>query len=412
MTLGRTQGKILAIRRREIERWVNDNIQDIRIRALVSEYWQHPIILYTGSGVSTGPSEPIEGKVYGLPTWIPLLQEVSKPSSTTSWPEDPWQAADTAVKLCGGEEEFKNQLEQLIGELHNYRGQGQLAGTFVSNAHTLNSVAAFCGQITGRITNPRVKNPRIIHYRTSANPRIHAVLTANYDCFLKCAASNLYRKSPLKPVTALGSLASSTSRIPVFHIHGFVPHPTYHDEEREQTIDKLIITRKDYEDHWKVDNVFGTTMGPQIHYLRYFTVLFVGFSFNDEYVRKLLCHINKEYLSHSGRTHFALLGEQEVQERDDSFFKDMGILPIEYKNYDEIPSILGQVYKAGLITDRIAEGKRPITQIELPGLFVRKHTLTKHSYCYSIDNIWKIMRSCNNESVSANIVRRYETISS
>ena len=402
-------GKIPKNRRVECERWIEEHIQDEGLRALASEYWQTPIALYTGSGVSTCSPVPGVAQRYGLPTWFPMLGQVSGEPDSTVWPENPWEAAQKAVELCGGRDEFKRRLRQLIQSAQNYRGKGQLKGTFVTHADTLRAVAAFCGQLSGRIINPEQKEPRIAHFRTSANPRVRAVLTSNYDCFLEAAGSNLYRNSPLKPVTALGSRAGSMSRIPVFHIHGYVPHPLHQSEEREQTVDELVITKEDYQKYWKPEDVFGTTMGPQIHYLRYFTILFVGFSFVDEYVCKLLRQVYADYLSSAGRTHFALLEERLVRERGRAFFQEMGITPIEYQHHDEIPDKLGQVYRAGLAADRIVAGEKPVTQIPLPEMLVKKHTLTNRTYQYPLEGIWEIMLACRNESVNASLLRRIET---
>jgi hypothetical protein len=410
MTGMRIPGKIPDHKRKKCARWLDGNIQDVRMRALAREYCWAPIVLYTGSGVSTGPREPVKGVRYGLPTWFSLLKQVSGEPDSTGWPDDPWLAADRAVKLCGGREKFKERLKGLICSGHHYRGYGQLNGKLLANAPTLRAVAAFCGQINGQIINPDIEKPRLVHFRSAANPRIHAVLTANYDCFLESAGSNLYRNSPLRPVTALGSVAGSASRIPVFHIHGYVPHPFYQDESREQTINELIITRSDYEKHWRPDDVFGTTMGPQIHYFRYFTVLFVGFSFVDEYVCRLLRHIYDDYLSHAGRTHYALLEEERVRERGESFFLERGVTPIVYQNHDEIPSILGQLYQAGLATDQIVAGETCPTQVSLPEMLVKKHKLTKNSYHYSTGNLWKIMLACRNESVNASLVREFRAV--
>lgn len=407
----RARGKILGKDRRKCEMWIEKNIQDRQIRRLAESYWQNPIVLYTGSGVSTGPAKTIKRKRYGLPTWLPLLRRVSGRPKSERWSDDPWEAADQAVRYCGGRDEFKRRLRRLISTPHFYtKTYGQLSSTFLKNAPTLRAVAAFCGQLTGRIINPQQENPQRVYYRTSVNPRIRAVLTANYDCFLESAASTLYRKSPLKPVTALGSLAGSMSRIPVFHIHGFVPHPFYHSERREQTIDELIITREDYDKYWNRRDVFGTTMGPQIHYLRYFTVLFVGFSFDDQYVRKLLCRVYDDYLSHAGWTHFALLERCLVEKKGKSFFTEMGIEPIEYEEHEEIPSKLGQVYGVGLATDRIIADEKSMSHVTLPELLVKEHTVGQRQYHYSHDAIWEIMQACRNEGVGASIVRNFETV--
>lgn len=404
--------RVLASRRRRCEQWIEENVRNGSIRRLVRVYWHHPIVLYTGAGVSTGPAEELKGKRYGLPTWPVLLRQIAGRLDAEKWPSDPWKAADKAVRLSGGRRQFKRRLKQLIETEHFYTGKyGQLCATFVGQAPTLNAVAAFCGQITGRIKNPREPQPSRIHYRSAANPRIHAVLTANYDCFLESAASNLYRRSPLQPVTALGSVAGSTTRIPVFHVHGYVPHPFYQRDDRKPTIDELIITRKDYDEHWKPHDVFGTTMGPQIHYLRYFTVLFIGFSFADEYVCELLRRVYNDYLCHAGRSHFALVKDSEVEDKGMPFFKEMGIEPIVYSDYDEIPSLLATVYRAGLVTDRIVAGEttvNQITQVTLPEFRTRESSPTAYRYGYSHDDIWNLMMALRNESVAASKVRNVE----
>ncbi len=405
-----TKGKTRSQKIRECNKWVENNIKDPQINKLISQYWQHSIVLYTGAGVSAGPREPVEGIEYGLPGWIDLLKKVSKTPESEEWPEDPWLAADMAKNACGGYLEFDEKLKKFIQLPVNYiESNGQLAGKFVSHAGTLKAVAAFCGQLTGRIKNPEKDNSTKIHFRSIANPRIQAVLTSNYDCFLESAASNIYRKSPLKPVTALGSQAGSSIRIPVFHIHGYVPHPFYQKKERKQIINELIITKSQYESHWDREDVFGTTMGPQIHYLRYFTVLFIGFSFADEYVRKLLRQIYKDYLFDAGRTHFALLQEKIVKKYGESFFSEMGISPITYDKHEKIPEILGQLYKAGLVTDNIMKGKDPNAKISLPELLVMTHAPLKHNYTYDIEHIWEIMKSCRSESITKGLAKKYES---
>jgi hypothetical protein len=56
----------------------------------------------------------------------------------------------------------------------------------------------------------------------------------------------------------------------------------------------LVIRAEDYERAWNERDVFGTTMAPQIHYLRHYTVLFIGFSFADQYVCTLLRRLKKD----------------------------------------------------------------------------------------------------------------------
>ena len=373
------------------------------MRTLVHEYCRAPIVLYTGAGVSTGPPKPIKGKTFGLPTWFALLEKIAG----EKLPRDPWDAADQAVKLSGNPERFEEKLKKLVESPDNYtRRYGQLSSTFVSNAPTLRAVAAFSGRLTGRIVSEKAKGKA--HFRSASNPRLHAVVTSNYDCFLESAGSSIYRKSPLQPVTALGSSAASATRIPVFHIHGYVPHPFYHLEERQGAVDRLVITRQDYENVWNRKDVFGTTMGPQIHYLRYYTVLFVGFSFADEYVLRLLRHVHEDYLGHADRTHFALMTKEEARAKGDNFFAEIGVTPITYGRHDEIPEWLGRLYSAGLAADRILEGDQPTAPTRLPEVQTKSHQPTGRRYSYSHAAIWQIVQHSRNEGVGARFLDRLE----
>lgn len=397
--------KILGSRRKKCDAWVRDQF-DGPLHGLVAEYCRAPIVLYTGAGVSAGPSPPVKGKTYGLPTWINLLKSLVDPGAVTAWPTDPWEAADLAVRACGLAT-FRERLDAAIAHPDNYTGRyGQLTSPFVGNAPTLRATASFCGQLTGRIVNPGKPEQAKTHFRTAANPRVHAVLTANYDCFLESAASTLYRRSPLQPVTALGSSAASATRIPVFHIHGYVPHPFYQQGDRPPSVDRLVITRQDYEDVWDTNDVFGTTMAPQIHFLRYFTVLFLGFSFSDEYVCTLLRRINHDYLRHADRTHFALVSEQELHDRGEPFYSDLGVTPIPYATYAEIPELLGAVYRAGLAADNMYAGRRADAAVVLPELLVKVHRPTGRAYTYPQDNVWELMQHLRNESAGTKRVRQ------
>jgi hypothetical protein len=375
------------------------------MRSLVRAYCRAPIVLYTGAGVSTGPAELVQGRKFGLPNWLSLLREAAGAKPEETWPGDPWDAADKASDMCGGTDVFKKTLRTMVQQPDNYTPKnGQLRAPFVNNAPTLRSVAAFSGRLTERIFNSNAKPRANVHFRSSANPRLHAVISANYDCFLESGASSIYRKGPLKPVTALGSSAASTTRIPVFHIHGYVPHPFWQQEDRKQAVDRLVVTREDYENVWKKDDVFGTTMGPQIHFLRYYTVLFIGFSFTDEYVNELLRRVNRDYLRHTARTHFALLHEPEVRKRGDRLFSELGVTPIKYSNHEEIPDLLGRLYQAGLVTDRILDEEEPDAPTVLPEVRVKTQELTGRRYRYSHKAVWALMQRCRNERVGFGFV--------
>ncbi len=372
------------------------------LRALAEAYCREPIVLYTGAGVSSGfKTAARRDREFGLPVWLPLLREVVREaggpdSAVTS--ADPWQAAEEAVTACGGRERFESSLVAVIGRPHNYeRHNGQLAGPLVRGATTLRATAAFCGRLTAQIADaPKsdARSPRT-YFTAARNDRVAAVLTSNYDCFLEAASSNLFRKPVLKPVTALGSLAASLTRSPVFHVHGFVPHPLW-QKERIQMVPGLVIRTEDYERAWNEGDVFGTTMAPQIHYLRHYTVLFVGFSFADQYVRKLLCRLKEEFKGNPFRSHFALVPEDGPSDVE---LRALGVLAIRWHAPEDIASMLGRVYVAGLR----AEGAEALV---LPEVHSRTHELTGRTVAYPLDRVWDLINACRNEGVGTSLARR------
>ncbi|MCY1718878.1 SIR2 family protein [Prolixibacteraceae bacterium Z1-6] len=361
----------------------------------------YQIVLYTGSGVSTCPNEP----KYGIPTWISLLQRIGGlQESSDQKEENPYKLVKIAIDNCGGLKEFFERLRQIIEKEENYTQKyGLLSKAFINKAKTLSAVAAFCGKLDGQIDHSHLKDPRFVYFQTKPNPRIQAILTSNYDCFLESCGANLFRKSPLKPVTAKGSLAGHLNRIPVFHIHGYIPHPFY-KREREPEINDLIITEEDYRKYWNEQDVFGTTMGPQIHYLRYYTTVFIGFSFNDEFVCKLLRKIYKDYLSKRNRTHFAFIDEILYEKQGDNFFTEMGVTPVVYKNHDDLTDLLGEVYKAGLQNELLRTKNR---KIELPLLLTKKHISSGKSVRFPLEMIWDILINCRLESITRS---KFETL--
>ena len=185
------------------------------------------------------------------------------------------------------------------------------------------------------------------------------MLTTNYDPFLEAASTSKYREALLKPFAAYGSDAGTMNQIPVFHIHGYVPHPHQATKkiETKPFLKDLVMDRSSYEKAWRRTDVFGPTMLHQIHYLRSYSVLFIGFSFSDKLVRGLLKDIHNELKSHM-RNHFAFLSESDFDEqvgRDRGFYDEMGIVPITYSTPKEIPDLLGKLYRAGLEADHKGE---------------------------------------------------------
>lgn len=386
---------------------------------LLKTYQKQPIVLYVGAGSSMGD----KGCELGIPGWWGLLkkilikgaEDVSEEDIRTLGKEkDPWNAADFVINKLTGKRprnRFQDILWEIIrDECHFPKRKSDeskkyklINGEFLSQNMTLNAIVALCGGILALVDEKekpttsaeiKKKRPDVCYFVCRPNYRVRAVLTTNYDPFLEAAATSKYRYDLLKPVAAYGSDAGNIQQIPVFHIHGYVPH-------RDQAKDKakarpyqknLVLDRSSYMKAWKRTNVFKPTMVPQIHYLRGYSVLFIGFSFLDNEVNKLLKDIQQEVshqLSHRKRNHFALLSSERFNARlkeNPNFFSELGVVPITYSTPEEIPDRLRKLYQSGLDTDWTSDS------IPIRWVKSRTHNASKREpYTISRSGYWNVL---------------------
>lgn len=342
----------------------HSHLNDTNYLNLERHYKVYPIALYTGAGVSWSTD-----KNFGLRGWNDFVKKVlvsdeNNDSATLEefeqsidrkWADEPWLTAEWVAKRIG-RKVFERNVMKIVQREENFQKKYKLlSGRFLRNAPTLNSVVAFCADFAGGRRVEGKKGKSVAVYKPSVNHRVRAVVTSNYDPFLEAASSTMFRKPILKPVGAKGSSVGALHQIPVYHIHGYVPFPHKFSKRKADPPIPLVdpvVTKGDYEAAWKTDNVFNFTMGPQIHVLRHYTTLFIGFSFRDYKVNELLKDLNKERESRSDRLyHYALLKGDEIQSMGLDFYHSLGVKPICLKDFSEIPKILSSLYQQGLIHD-------------------------------------------------------------
>jgi len=257
---------------------------------LEKHYVSHPIALYTGAGVSSS-----KNKDFGVGSWDVFVRNILKEKNLDThfldlfddieWADKPWEMAEWIAILMGCKE-FKHRVTTSIQDEKNFQKKYKLlSGKFLREAQTLNSVAAFCATFAKGVITESKRGMEAV-YEVVANRRVHAVVTTNYDPYLEAASSLMFRDPTLKPVAAESSSVGNLDEIPVFHIHGYVRFPS---KSQQQSVESHVlfldpvVTKSDYDSAWKTNDVYNFTMGPQIHILRHYTVLFIGFSFRDEW---------------------------------------------------------------------------------------------------------------------------------
>jgi len=342
---------------------------------LVKHYIEHPISLYTGAGVSWS-----DDPNFGIGLWDDFVKNILLSDKKTTpeivrnydrnllkWKDEPWKMAEWVARKLG-RKRFKQCMTDLVQRGENFqKAYKLLSGQFLSHAITMNSVAAFCAAFKGGKLTQGKNGQWRAYYECSINHRVRSIVTSNYDPFLEAASATMFRHNILKPVAAEGSSAGSLLEIPVYHIHGYVRFPYEFRRQKEELLKpytELVITTGDYLKAWKSGSAYNPTMGPQIHILRHYTVLFIGFSFRDFKINELLINLNKERSKRKNRLyHYAIMRKKDIDSKDKDYFENtLGVKPILVDDFPQIKDILSDLYQQGFIHDHSGDKKIKLAQ--------------------------------------------------
>jgi hypothetical protein len=326
-------------------------------------YASKQICLFTGGGVSSTQDEH-----YCAPGWKTLLYEVyaglhlteREVETKASFEQmarkhhDLWDLASAIRKDAEYEKHFTRMVRAAIVKRNEGEDQDKrLKRKNLRGATTLNSVISFCSRV--REIN--------IHPCFEINPKIAAVITANYDRNLESGATTKHQANRFKPMTRPASTVENA--LAVYHIHGYFPY----DKKKESGVD-LILDRESYKKAYE-----NNGWPPQIlhTFLEHFPTLFIGFSFDDRFLLRELRNIARKPRTPS---HYALMFRDE--DRSPGLLEkieDARIKIIFYDKHSEIPDLLYRVYFGDVA---------PHKKIDIP----HRKTLPKP---YNTETVWKML---------------------
>jgi hypothetical protein len=262
---------------------------------------------------------------------------------------------------------------------------------YLNRAATLNAIVSFCSRIRAIRSHPCYRADR---------DRIEAVITLNYDCFLEAGATTKYNAAPLKPMTR-DSRKPGKFQLPVYHVHGYAPYGSFFKItssalrclrnnnlpgkaiERLQGLLKsdpvtrtkflkqlntaleddqkllkhtkqilqcartdrhpkhpLVMTSESYEQAYDKGGYAADNLDS---YLSRYTTLFIGTSFDD----RLLIDKLKKMATGKSPEHFTLIPDKDSG-KIIGRLSATRVSPIVYQQHEDIPPILGHIYKAAL----------------------------------------------------------------
>jgi hypothetical protein len=358
-------------------------------------YSRQPIVVFAGAGATRADPARSKGP-YGVGTWGELLDEIveanndenlrrqyeqEKERARTPWDLAEWisrqvdggQPATTGtltpfqrliIQVVRGPKDAKGRHRNLPVTGTPERLIKQLPSAFLGAAPTMNAIVAFCGRLVA-ITGARFKDGSYLGFRVEPNQRVRALVTPNFDPYLEAAASRKYKRDLLKPVAAVDSGAENLRQIPVFHVHGYVPFPplnkpgVHHGEQLGEggLRRSMVLTKSDYEREQKSANAYSPTLGPQVHLMRHYPTLFIGFSFSDQWINEVLQTIHSEGRRYNDpgenmRRRFAIVNGKDFSNEYLGYLRDdLGVVPVVVNSFSDIPEVLGSLYQEALERD-------------------------------------------------------------
>jgi len=263
------------------------------LESLINRISSNQCCAFIGAGLSRN---------LGYPTWKALIEDLGKVSQSY----DNYEECDFNLSLWKKGDWYRN----ILGE-DNY----------------LKELA--------RILESKNRDEfRPVHQVIVQIP-FNSFITTNYDFCLENSAGPLRRA--IQPRSYPDLDASFLRSGDVFHIHGFF------DSGRPQSVGTIILTERDYQKAYNEHRELSTFL----HELfRYHSIVFMGFSFEDDFFVKALENIRvglrqfAEFESTNGikinqDTNCFMLGhENDINPKRDQL-KILGIEPITY-NGDEI----------------------------------------------------------------------------
>ena len=328
-----------------------------QLKNLRESYVNQKLILVLGAGISQD---------YGLPDWNTLLQKLLI-KSLESEPETNNDSKNTANLLKAIFSPNPLVLARNIQLRCRNSNRGELS--FEQDVRD-----AIYEEINNDIISPIFKEIRQFCIAPGKSPNLDSIITFNYDDILENCLSQLEIEIPFKSIYSAG-MRSKSGELPIYHVHGYLPRNIELKSENKITLSEDIYHQL-YTDIYYWSNIV------QINKFTNFTCLFIGTSFTDPNLRRLL-DIAKEQRGDSLISHYifrkrhekeqikamiskiisetgekiisseeefnnkmentvqSLISIMERFEEEDAL--SFGVSIIWINNYDEIPIILGKI---------------------------------------------------------------------
>lgn len=329
-----------------------DEARPEKLKNLMKWYKSQSLVFVLGAGVS---------KNYGLPDWNTLLQKMLLNTLTPAG-EDAEKKKEAGVLAQAFSNIFDPDPLIAARYLHEYFKEANPKAEL-----------AFEGAIRKVLyegvdkdsESDLLKEIRNFCIAAGRSPNLDSILTYNYDDLLESCLKNVDVDIPFKAIHARG-MKPDQHELPIYHVHGYLP-----ESGSLTTKNKVLLSEEGY--HEQYSDSYSWSNLIQINKFKDCNCLFVGVSFSDPNLRRLL-DIAKDERGEIGPNHYCFRRRYEkskfrsdverlltsdmvntdvdgltdeligLMERfEENYARSFGVGVIWVDSYDEIPGILKSV---------------------------------------------------------------------
>ncbi len=233
------------------------------IQALGENYKQNRLVLVLGAGVSMEQ---------GLPSWNTLLQKLlirALSAQQAVGPEEALLLAGFFVKLFDPSPLIAARyLRQNLPESKNKLGFEEAVREVIYDRLDVKNIS------------DTIKEVRQFCAAPGRSPNLDSIITYNYDDLIEQTLDDSDVEIRFKTIHGVG-MQASPFELPIYHVHGFLPRVGRLQKNHAITLSEDIY-HEQYNDIYSWNNIV------QINKFRDNTCLFIGLSFTDPNLRRLL----------------------------------------------------------------------------------------------------------------------------